>query len=107
MSAAPDPQWIVSLVDPARSAPVAEQVPGGGGYTGSVVVTAPDDHEAAHGAVRVAGTAQHMHALVAGPFRPGSWAPQWCDRLLTQQETEDLPEPAWDPATVGTRKVFL
>ena len=33
--------WWLSFVDPSRSAPMEEQVPGGGGFLGVVVVEAP------------------------------------------------------------------
>lgn len=92
---AADPQvrlWMLSFVDPSKSAPPGEQVPGEGGWLGTCVVTA-------FGMVDAVTRAHELEinpgGEVAGygPLPLDSIAAEWHNRLLTKDEVLSIPEP--------------
>ena len=94
-AAALDGLWYLSFTDPdiAATIPEEEQVPGGPSWLGACVVRGGG----------VVGAAMAAHALgcnpggqVAGwgPWPIGSIPSEWCNRLLSKDEAENLPEPS-------------
>jgi len=87
--------WYLSFVDSdiAATIPEDEQVPGGPSWLGACVVEGT-------GVVGAAMTAHEQGCNPGGqvngwgPWPIGSIPPEWCNRLLSQDEAQNLPEPA-------------
>lgn len=94
----PEPElslWWLSFVDPAKSALPDEQIPGGGGFLGVVIVEATT----LEGAI----TSSHLQGInpggqvaAIGPMERGCIDVRWRGRLLTMAEAMSIPEPESD-----------
>lgn len=82
--------WWLSFVDPARSAPLEEQVPGGGGFLGVAVVEAPTFIDAVDKAHRL-GINPGGEVKGVGPYQSWEIGPDWRNRLLTSAEVDAMP----------------
>ena len=91
-AAGDSPLWWISFVDPDKSAPPGEQVPGGGGFLG-VVIVAADTFALALAVTHALGVNPGGQATILGPLAAGCIAPQWRNRLLTADEADAIPEP--------------
>jgi hypothetical protein len=84
--------WWMSFVDPDRSAPAEEQVPGGGGFLGVAIVEA-DTMEQAMTVSHLAGINPGGQVEAKGPIPGWAIGPEWRGRLLTAAEAMAIPEP--------------
>lgn len=87
--------WWLSFTDPdiAATIPRSQQRPGGPSFLGVCIVEAAT--------VVGATLAAHAHGCnpggqvaTFGPFPAGSIPPEWCNRLLTKEEADQVPEPS-------------
>lgn len=81
--------WWLSFVDASKSDPPEEQVPGGGGFLGVVIVQAPD----AYSAVLVTwmkGINPGGEVQIIGPGPADAYPPEVQNRLLTAEEAMAL-----------------
>lgn len=91
-----DSLWWLSFVDPDRSAPPGEQVPGGGGFLG-VVICEGDTLADAITRSHLLGVNPGGQVAAKGPLPTWMIAPQWRDRLLTKDEALAIPNPTDGP----------
>jgi hypothetical protein len=82
--------WWLSFVDTTRSAPLAEQVPGEGGFLGVVVVDAASFIDAVCRATTL-GINPGGEISGRGPYESWRIGPEWCDRLLTAADVDAMP----------------
>lgn len=78
--------WWLSFTDPRR--------PSGDQFLG-VIVTRAETLEDAITGTWLLGINPGGQILTIGPWPPGTFAPEWQDRLLTKEELRNIPEPAW------------
>lgn len=80
--------WL-SFVDPDLSAPIDEQVPGGGGFLGVAIVEADDPIEAVRRAHQL-GINPGGQVAIYGPAPDGVYPESAMNRLLTAAEAQAL-----------------
>lgn len=81
--------WWLSFVDPDKSAPPDEQVPGGGGFLGVAIVEA-DGPGAAITAAWEHGCNPGGQVGIVGPAPIDTWPVEMWNRLLTAEEAQAL-----------------
>ena len=81
--------WWLSFVDPDKSAPPDEQVPGGGGFLGVAIVEAEDAVSAIREAWRQ-GCNPGGQVQIIGPGPVDAYPPEALNRLLTAEEATAL-----------------
>lgn len=84
--------WWLSFVDPDKSAPPGEQVPGGGGFLG-VVICEGDPLADAITRSHLLGVNPGGRVAAKGPLPAWMVEPAWRDRLLTKDEALAIPDP--------------
>lgn len=84
--------WWLSFVDPGRSAPIEQQVPGGGGFLG-VVIAEGDTLADAITRSHLLGVNPGGQVSAQGPIPRQLIAAEWRDRLLTKDEALSVPDP--------------
>ena len=87
-----DSLWWLSFTDPDRSAPPAEQVPGGGGFLG-VAICEGDTLADAITRSHLLGVNPGGQVAARGPLPAWMIEPQWRDRLLTKEQALAIPDP--------------
>lgn len=80
--------WYLSFVDPSKSAPREEQVPGGGGFQGVAVVRGTDIADACRNAWRLGCNPGGEVAGVELDYAPPL---KWVNRILTVADVDQ-----WD-----------
>lgn len=85
--------WWLSIVDPDRSAPLEQQVPGGGGFLG-VAICEGDTLADAITRSHLLGVNPGGQVSAQGPLPASMIAAEWRDRLLTKDEAMSVPGPA-------------
>jgi hypothetical protein len=81
--------WWLSFVDPDKSAPPDEQVPGGGGFLGVCIVEAEDPMDAVRRAWAL-GINPGGQVQIVGPGPQDAYPPEALHRLLTAEEATAL-----------------
>lgn len=84
--------WWLSFVDPDRSAPPGQQVPGGGGFLG-VAICEGDTLADAITRSHLLGVNPGGQVSARGPLPAWMIAPEWRDRLLTKEQALSIPDP--------------
>jgi hypothetical protein len=81
--------WWLSFVDTDKSAPPEEQVPGGGGFLGVVIVEADNPDTAIRRAWEL-GVNPGGQVQIVGPGPLDAYPPEVLNRLLTAEEASGL-----------------
>ena len=81
--------WWLSFVDTDKSDPPGEQVPGGGGFLGVVIVEATDEVSAVTRAWELKINPGGQVGIL-GPIPQDVYGPLVRDRLLTAEEAQAL-----------------
>jgi hypothetical protein len=81
--------WWLSFVDPDKSAPPDEQVPGGGGFLGVAIVEADGPGSAITAAWRL-GCNPGGQVGILGPIPLDTYSDDVRNRLLTAEEAQAL-----------------
>lgn len=86
--------WWLSFVDPvvAATIPPEQQRRGGRSFLGVCIVPAATTVGATI-AAHAAGCNPGGQVEIYGPFPVGSIPSEWCNRLLTENEADQVPEP--------------
>lgn len=86
--------WWLSFTDPdiAARIPAEQRRPGGPSFLGVCIVEAATEVGATI-AAHAAGCNPGGQVATYGPFLAGSIPSEWCNRLLTKDEADRVPEP--------------